>query len=30
MSNWEKLRDIVIGLGLIILLISIMGWLSRV
>ena len=30
MNDWEKLKDIVIGLGLIILLISIMGWLSRV
>jgi len=29
MNNWEKTKDIFIGLGSIILLIFIMGWLSK-
>ena len=29
MSDWEKLRDVVIGLGLIFVLIYFMGWLSK-
>jgi|LWDU01.1.fsa_nt_gi flagellar biogenesis protein FliO len=30
MSNWKKLRDVVVGLGLIVALIFFMGWLSKV
>ena len=29
MSDWEKLRDVVVGLGLVIGIIFFMGWLSR-
>ena len=29
MNDWEKLRDCIGGLGAIILMIFIMGWLSR-
>jgi hypothetical protein len=30
MSEWEKLRDVVLGLGTIISIIFFMGWLSNV
>ena len=29
-SDWKKFRDCCLGMGAIILLISLMGWLSRV
>jgi len=29
MSKWEIARDAIIGMGFIILLLSILGWLSR-
>ena len=29
MSKWQIARDAIIGLGLIILLLSVLGWLSR-
>tara|TARA_Y100000782_G_scaffold107843_1_gene130585 strand:+ start:244 stop:447 length:204 start_codon:yes stop_codon:yes gene_type:complete len=28
-GNWEKLRDVVLGMGSIVLIIFIMGWLAR-
>ena len=30
LSNWEKFRDCVVGLGLIIALIFFMGWIGKV
>lgn len=29
MSKWQIARDLIIGMGLIILLLSVLGWLSR-